>query len=107
MCDFQIICSLFRSLFIIILGQGGGHFSRGQYNNQYNRGFGYRGSNKTGQPVAREKLKFDDDYDFEKANEQFSDVLEGLKDVKIAGMDVLLQFVIPLSTTTCQYVHNL
>ncbi|CAB3407670.1 unnamed protein product [Caenorhabditis bovis] len=59
------------------------------YNNYNNRGgFGYnqRGRNNYGVPRVnhREKLKFDSDFDFEKANEKFQEVLsDNLEKLKI------------------------
>jgi protein LSM14 len=53
---------------------------RGQYNNM--RG-GHLQGNRPGHPVTREKLKFDSEFDFEKANEEFTNVLDDLKELQI------------------------
>lgn len=67
--------------------RSGGQFQqRGGYQH-YPRGFGHRGNNRTGAPIPREKLKFDSDYDFEKANEQFGDLLEQLNDKLVINDD--------------------
>lgn len=56
--------------------------SSGKQNHGGNRGFGsrgnYRGGSRGGRFTHREKLKFDSDYDFEKANEQFKETLSHL-----------------------------
>jgi len=59
-------------------GQGGNQSFRG-------RGGGGRGSFQPGrpQPGKKETLKFENDYDFEQANEQFQEVLSQLSKTKI------------------------
>lgn len=56
------------------------NYQRGAYNGQQNpRGRGTPGNFGMPRPNQREKLKFDGDYDFEKANEQLSDLFKNLK----------------------------
>lgn len=63
----------------------GGFYGRGGIS--YQRG-GYRGVS-VGKPQSKEKLKFESDYDFEKANEQFQETLNNisldLKKTKLEG----------------------
>lgn len=64
-----------------------GYYNRG--NGNYQRA-GYRGTGQAGKPQpTKEKLKFESDYDFEKANEQFQETLNNitvdLKKTKIDG----------------------
>lgn len=61
-------------------GGGGGGEMRGMV-----RGRGGRGGFQPGrpQPGKKETLKFDDDYDFEKANDQFQEIVNKLSRTKI------------------------
>ncbi|KAK6107284.1 Scd6-like Sm domain family protein [Brugia pahangi] len=52
----------------------GGFFTRGGSVNYQRGGGGHRGG-IGGKPQSKEKLKFESDYDFEKANEQFQETL--------------------------------
>ncbi|VIO99868.1 BC040823 protein, putative [Brugia malayi] len=52
----------------------GGFFTRGGSVNYQRGGGGHRGG-VGGKPQSKEKLKFESDYDFEKANEQFQETL--------------------------------
>uniref|UniRef100_A0A0K0F8I8 Protein LSM14 homolog A (inferred by orthology to a human protein) n=1 Tax=Strongyloides venezuelensis TaxID=75913 RepID=A0A0K0F8I8_STRVS len=57
--------------------ESGGKQSHGNNRNFGSRG-NYRGGSRGGRFNQREKLKFDSDYDFEKANEQFKETLSHL-----------------------------
>ncbi|VDN05623.1 unnamed protein product [Thelazia callipaeda] len=59
----------------------GGFFGRGNSAN-YQRGGGTRGG-VSGKLQTKEKLKFDSDYDFEKANEQFQETLNHISKMKV------------------------
>ncbi len=65
-------------------GRGGGGAGQGQ-NFRGGRGGGGRGGFKPGMPTTtkKEHLKFDSDYDFDKANDEFKEVLEKLQVRKI------------------------
>ncbi|VDO42177.1 unnamed protein product [Onchocerca flexuosa] len=66
----------------------GGFFGRGGNVNYQRGGGGHRGG-MGGKPQSKEKLKFESDYDFEKANEQFQETLNhislDLKKTKLEG----------------------
>lgn len=72
-------------------GRGGGSVQRGGGGGPVHQGFRGRGGGGRGgfQPgrlePAKEKLKFDGDYDFDKANEEFKEVLVKLSKTKIDG----------------------
>ncbi|MCP9263512.1 Cytokinesis, Apoptosis, RNA-associated [Dirofilaria immitis] len=66
----------------------GGFFNRGGNVNYQRGGVSSRGG-MSGKPQSKEKLKFESDYDFEKANEQFQETLNhislDLKKTKLEG----------------------
>ncbi|VDN25441.1 unnamed protein product [Gongylonema pulchrum] len=73
-------------------GNRGSVYARGGVSYQRNRGGG--GGGTIGKPQSKEKLKFESDYDFEKANEQFQETLNSitndLKKSKLEGVCSLL-----------------
>merc|ERR1719471_2785443 len=66
--------------------RGGGSMRGGPGGQGMMRGRG-RGGFQPGrpQPGKKETLKFDDDYDFEKANDQFKEIVDKLSKTKIEG----------------------
>ncbi|PAV58787.1 hypothetical protein WR25_11878 isoform A [Diploscapter pachys] len=72
--------------------QGGGFRGNRGYHQQHRGGFNRNGNQSYGMPRPNprgEKLKFDGDYDFEKANEKFKEEIIGkMEDLKLEGDDL-------------------
>lgn len=69
-------------------GRGGGQQNNRGGSVNYQRGGGGHRGGMVGKPQSKEKLKFESDYDFEKANEQFQETLNHISlDLKMTKLE--------------------